>query len=56
MRLLLDLIKPTSGSATLLGLDSRADSLEIRRRIGFLPGELGLYPMLSGAAILDYLA
>jgi ABC-2 type transport system ATP-binding protein len=56
MRLLLDLIKPTSGSATLLGLDSRADSLEIRRRVGFLPGELALYPMLSGAAMLDYLA
>ena len=56
MRLLLDLIKPTSGSATLLGLDSRADSLEIRRRVGFLPGELALYPMLSGAEMLDYLA
>lgn len=56
MRLLLDLIKPTSGSATLLGLDSRADSLEIRRRVGFLPGDLALYPMLSGAAMLDYLA
>jgi ABC-2 type transport system ATP-binding protein len=56
MRLLLDLIKPTSGSATLLDLDSRADSLEIRRRVGFLPGELALYPTLSGAAMLDYLA
>jgi ABC-2 type transport system ATP-binding protein len=56
MRLLLDLIKPTSGSATMLGLDSQADSLEIRRRVGFLPGELALYPMLSGAAMLDYLA
>ncbi len=56
MRLLLDLIKPTSGSATLLGLDSRADSLEIRRRVGFLPGELALYPTLHGAAMLDYLA
>ena len=56
MRLLLDLIKPTSGSATLLGLDSRAESLEIRRRVGFLPGELALYPRLSGAAMLDYLA
>ena len=48
MRLLLDLIKPTSGSAVLLGLDSRADSLEIRRRVGFLPGDLARYPSLSG--------
>jgi ABC-2 type transport system ATP-binding protein len=56
MRLLLDLIRPTAGSATLLGLDSRAQSLEIRRRVGFLPGDFELYPKLSGTAMLDYLA
>ena len=56
MRLLLDLISPTSGSATVLGLDSHRQSLEIRRRIGFLPGDFALYPKLHGAAILDYLA
>ncbi len=56
MRLLLDLIEPTSGSASLLGLDSRTDSLAIRRRVGFLPGDLALYPGLTGAAMLDYLA
>ncbi len=56
MRLLLDLIKPTSGSARLLGLDSVDDSLAIRRRIGFLPGDLALYPKLTGRAVLDYLA
>jgi ABC-2 type transport system ATP-binding protein len=56
MRLLLDLIRPTAGSATLLGLDCRADSLAIRRRVGFLPGDFALYPKLSGAAMLDYLA
>jgi ABC-2 type transport system ATP-binding protein len=52
MRLLLDLIRPTSGSATLLGLDTRADSLEIRRRVGFLPGDFELYPRLTGATVL----
>jgi ABC-2 type transport system ATP-binding protein len=56
MRLLLDLITPTSGSATLLGLDSHDQSLEIRRRVGFLPGDFALYPKLSGAEVLDYLA
>src|SRR5215467_2083753 len=56
MRLLLDLIKPTSGSARLLGLDSAEGSIEIRRRVGFLPGDLALYPKLSGRAVLDYLA
>jgi ABC-2 type transport system ATP-binding protein len=56
MRLLLDLITPTSGSATILGLDSRNESLEIRRRVGFLPGDLTLYPKLTGTAVLDFLA
>ena len=56
MRLLLDLIRPTAGTATLLGLDSRAQSLEIRRRVGFLPGDFELYPKLTGAALLDYFA
>jgi ABC-2 type transport system ATP-binding protein len=55
MRLLLDLIRPTAGSATLLGLDSHGDSLEIRRRVGFLPGDFELYPKLTGAAMLAYL-
>ena len=56
MRLLLDLIRPTSGSARVLGLDSRHGSLEIRRRVGFLPGDFALYPKLTGRAVLDYLA
>jgi ABC-2 type transport system ATP-binding protein len=56
MRLLLDLIRPTAGSATLLGLDSRAAGLEIRRRVGFLPGDFALYPKLTGGAVLDHLA
>jgi ABC-2 type transport system ATP-binding protein len=56
MRLLLDQIRPTSGSAAVLGLDSRRDSLEIRRRVGFLPGDLALHPRLTGAAMLEFLA
>jgi ABC-2 type transport system ATP-binding protein len=56
MRLLLDLIKPTSGSARVLGLDTGRESVEIRRRVGFLPGDLALYPKLTGRTVLDYLA
>ncbi|MFN8111992.1 MAG: ABC transporter ATP-binding protein [Solirubrobacterales bacterium] len=56
MRLLLDLIRPTRGDATLLGLDSHGDSLAIRRRVGFLPGDFELYPKLTGGDVLDYLA
>lgn len=56
MRLLLDLIKPTAGSASVLGFDTREHSLEIRRRVGFLPGDFALYPKLTGAQVLDYFA
>ena len=56
IRLLLDLIAPTAGSARLMDLDSRAGSRAIRRRVGCLPGGFALYPRLSGAAMLDYLA
>ena len=56
LRLLLDLIRPTAGSARVLGLDTIGDSLEIRRRVGFLPGDLALYPKLTGEVVLDYLA
>jgi ABC-2 type transport system ATP-binding protein len=56
MRLLLDLIYPTAGSAQLLGLDTHRHALEIRRQVGYLPGDFALYPKLTGAAMLDYLA
>lgn len=56
LRLLLDLIRPTSGCARVFGLDTRNDSIEIRRRVGFLPGDLALYPKLSGRDVLDHFA
>jgi ABC-2 type transport system ATP-binding protein len=56
MRLLLDLIRPTAGRAWVLGLDTHEASIEIRRRIGFLPGDPALYRKLTGAQVLDYLA
>ena len=39
IRLLLDLIRPTSGTARVLGLDPRADAVELHRRIGYLAGD-----------------
>jgi ABC-2 type transport system ATP-binding protein len=56
MRLLLDLIRPSAGSSQLMELDSHEESLEIRRRVGFLPGDFALYPTLTGTELLDYLA
>jgi ABC-2 type transport system ATP-binding protein len=56
MRLLLGLLRPTAGRAELLGLDASRDGLAIRRRVGYLPGDFGLYPQLTGAAAIAYLA
>lgn len=48
IRMLLALQRPTTGRVTLLGLDARADSVEVHRRIGYLPGDLELFPRLTG--------
>ncbi len=56
MRLLLDLLRPDAGSARLLGLDSHTGSLEIRRRVGYLPGDFALYRRLTGDEVLDHFA
>ena len=56
IRLLLDLIRPSQGSATIFGLDIRADSVEIRRRIGFFPAELSLWEGRTGDQIIHYVA
>src|SRR3990167_1850420 len=56
IRCLLDLIRPTSGQALVLGLDSRADSVAARARIGYLPGDLSLYDTLTGEETIAYFA
>src|ERR1700693_3033904 len=56
IRTLLGFLHPTGGSARVLGLDIEADSVEIRRRTGYLPGGIALYDSLSGAEALEYLA
>lgn len=56
IRTLLDEIRPTRGSATVLGLDSHEQSVEIRRHIGYVPGDLAMYPNLTGRDTLHYFA
>jgi ABC-2 type transport system ATP-binding protein len=55
IRLLLDLIRPTSGSARVLGLDVHRDRLAIDRRVSYVPGEVSLYDELTGRQLLTYL-
>lgn len=56
MRALLDIIRPTSGQATVLGTPSRNAKPELRRRIGYLPGELILEGHTSGRRLLGHYA
>ncbi len=56
IRMLLDFIRPTSGEARVFGLDAQRKGLEVRRRVGFLSGELSLYGSMTGAQLLCYAA
>jgi len=56
IRLLLDLIRPTAGSARIGGFDCHRQSLDARRLVGYLPGEMPVYPEMTGRAYLLYLA
>jgi len=56
IRILLDLLRPTAGRASVLGLDSVRDSLAIRSRTGYLPGDLSLPTGLTGSEVLDWLS
>jgi ABC-2 type transport system ATP-binding protein len=55
IRLLLDLIRPTRGRAAIAGLDTRTDSVEARRKTGYLPGELKVPPRTTAGAYLAFL-
>ena len=56
MRLLLDILRPTSGRAEVLGLDPRDGGPALRERLGYLPGEFRTSPRLSGLAHLKFWA
>jgi ABC-2 type transport system ATP-binding protein len=56
IRILLDFLRPTAGSAFILGHDCQSDGLRARSRIGYLPGEMGFYSHLTGREVLDFLA
>jgi ABC-2 type transport system ATP-binding protein len=56
IRLLLGFLHPTAGRAAVLGLDSVHDSVEIRRKVGYLPGGIAFWDNLTGERLLDELA
>ena len=56
MRLLMALLFPDSGSARIAGLDCWQRSVDVKRVLGYLPGELAFDPNLTGGQILAYYA
>jgi ABC-2 type transport system ATP-binding protein len=56
IRLLLGFLHPTSGSASVLGLDTVTESVAIRRRVGYLPGGIAFYDGMTGEDQLAYLS
>jgi ABC-2 type transport system ATP-binding protein len=54
--MLLGLTEATSGTATVAGFDPLRQPLEVKRRTGYMPDQLGFYDGLSGIANLDYTA
>ncbi len=54
IRILLDLIRPSSGSASVFGMNAQRHAVAIRKRVGYLPGEFAMYDDLTGSPLLQY--
>jgi ABC-2 type transport system ATP-binding protein len=55
IRVLLGLVRPTSGRAAIFGLDSQHQTVEAHRRLAYVPGEANLWPSLTGSETLHLL-
>lgn len=55
LRILLGLLRPSGGQARLLGRDPWRDAVELHRQVAYVPGDVSLWPNLTGGEILDLL-
>jgi len=56
IRCLMGLIRPSSGTAHIFGLDCRRDSVAVKRKVGYLPGDIPQFGSLRGKEVVAYLA
>lgn len=56
LRILLGLARPTSGSASVLGFEPWTQAVELHRRLAYVPGDVRLWPNLSGGETIDLLS
>ena len=54
IRCMLDVIRPTSGTIRILGLDAQRDKLALHQNIGYLPGDVHLPGQMTGKQIINY--
>ncbi len=55
LRILLGLIRPTAGSSRVFGLDPWSDPVTVHRDVAYVPGDVSLWPNLSGGEVIDLL-
>lgn len=53
IRILLGILRPTAGTAKVFGLDSWKNAVEIHKRIAYVPGDVNLWPNLTGGEVID---
>jgi ABC-2 type transport system ATP-binding protein len=56
LQLMLGLLEPTSGSISVLGFDTKKDSVEVRKRLGYVPEHLAMYEWMTAAEVLRFVA
>ena len=56
MKALVTVLKPSSGTVKVCGFDTKLQGDEVRKRIGYLPQELAMYPSLSAFDFVNYMA
>jgi ABC-2 type transport system ATP-binding protein len=54
IRCMLDVIRPTSGTLRVLGLDAQRDKMELHQHIGYIPGDVRLPGQMTGKQIINY--
>src|SRR5690606_32458230 len=55
IRILLGMLKATQGEARVFGKDVWADAVDIHKRIAYVPGDVNLWPNLTGGEVIDLL-
>lgn len=55
IRTLLGILRPSAGHATIFGLDAWRDAVKIHRRLAYVPGDVNLWPNLTGGEVIDFL-